>query len=67
MERIESLEQSHLELQEKMALPEVYADGEQIRELQNELKSNEQQHDELSRRWEAILEEKESLQQEYNR
>ncbi|MDY7030251.1 MAG: ATP-binding cassette domain-containing protein, partial [Spirochaetota bacterium] len=67
MERIESLEQSHLELQERMALPEVYADGEQIRELQNELKSNEQQHDELSRRWEAILEEKESLQQEYNR
>ncbi|MGC9313339.1 MAG: ABC transporter ATP-binding protein, partial [Sediminispirochaetaceae bacterium] len=67
MERIESLEQSHLELQEKMALPEVYSDGEQIRELQNELKSNEQQHAELSRRWETVLEEKESLQKEYDR
>ena len=67
MERIESLEESHLELQEKMALPEIYSDGEQIRKLQHQLKSNEQQHAELSRRWEAVLEEKESLQQEYGR
>lgn len=64
MERIESLEKEHLRLQEEMAKPEVYSEGEKIKTLQAQLRANEQQHDVLTSRWEGLLEEKEGLNME---
>ena len=67
MERIETLELKHLQLQKEMARPEIYSVGEKIKEIQARLHTNEQEHIRLSQQWEALLDEKEFLSRETDR
>ncbi|HDQ13824.1 MAG TPA: ABC transporter ATP-binding protein [Sediminispirochaeta sp.] len=62
MRSLEENEEQQREIQERMADPKVYSDGESIKKLQHELEESEREHQRLSRRWEELLLEKEALE-----
>jgi ATP-binding cassette subfamily F protein 3 len=54
MQRLESLEKERHGIEESMALPEVYANGEQMRELGRDHEENHRRHAEAMAEWEQI-------------
>ncbi len=60
---LETLEQEHDRIQADMALPEIYSDGEKIKQLQQDLEKNEASQEQVSEQWEAVVQEKENLEQ----
>ncbi|MFQ3621669.1 MAG: ATP-binding cassette domain-containing protein, partial [Spirochaetales bacterium] len=63
LNRIEQLEELHQKLQHKLALPEVYQKGEEVRNLKQQLEANESEREQLLKEWEEIEQEIETLQQ----
>lgn len=51
---IERLEKEHRDIQDALSEPEVYRDGERVRELKRELKANEERQEKLSERWRDV-------------
>jgi ATP-binding cassette subfamily F protein 3 len=54
MQGLESLEGSRREIEETMALPEVYADGERMKALRRRHQENQALHGESMTRWERV-------------
>jgi len=54
LQRLEELENERLQIEESMALPEIYADGERMKELRRRHGENERDHHEAMRRWEQV-------------
>ncbi|MEW5815926.1 MAG: ABC-F family ATP-binding cassette domain-containing protein [Spirochaetota bacterium] len=61
MEKIESLEKEHQELQNSLALPEVYQEGEKVKKIKTVLEKNLQERQALSKQWEQIEKSLESI------
>jgi ATP-binding cassette subfamily F protein 3 len=57
MARIEKLEEERRSIEQTMALPEAYSDGERMRQLDRDLKANAQEHQRLTARWEEVASE----------
>jgi len=51
--RIEKFEEEYRHLEARLALPEVYRDGEEVRRIKLELERNETERDRLHREWET--------------
>ncbi|MFW5727028.1 MAG: ABC-F family ATP-binding cassette domain-containing protein [Spirochaetia bacterium] len=62
LKRLEELESEHSRLQADMAKPEVYSDGERVKQLQTELEENEATQNKISAQWEHLVTEKEKLE-----
>ncbi|MCK4540884.1 MAG: ABC-F family ATP-binding cassette domain-containing protein [Spirochaetales bacterium] len=56
LEKLETLESEHQKIQEEMARPEIYTNGEVVRELKDKLTENEIFQEKLSARWEEVEE-----------
>ncbi len=54
--RIEELETEHRGLQDRLALPEVYADGAKVKEIVAAIQVNERERESLHEQWEEIAE-----------
>ena len=54
LERLEELEGERVQIEESMALPEIYADGEKMKELRRRHDENQREHGEAMRRWETV-------------
>jgi ATP-binding cassette subfamily F protein 3 len=54
MQALEDLEGSRREIEETMALPEVYADGERMKALRKRHQENQERHGESMARWERV-------------
>jgi ATP-binding cassette, subfamily F, member 3 len=54
MQRLEELESERLHIEESMARPEVYADGEKMKELHRRHDENQREHIEAMQRWEQV-------------
>jgi ATP-binding cassette, subfamily F, member 3 len=61
LERIEAEEARREELQHRLADPEVYADGEAVRELTEQVRETEERIARLTREWEQTADDLESL------
>jgi ATP-binding cassette subfamily F protein 3 len=59
LEEIERLEAEHEGIQHELALPDVYSDGERVRELQRRLEEVEEEQHRLTARWEELAAERE--------
>jgi ATP-binding cassette subfamily F protein 3 len=62
LEEIDRLEAEHEQLQQELARPEVYADGERVRELSHRLEHIDARRAELTERWEALAAEREAVE-----
>ncbi len=60
---LEELEQEHTRIQADMARPEIYSEGEKVKKLQHKLEQNEEGQRRVSDQWEAVVLEKETLEQ----
>jgi ATP-binding cassette subfamily F protein 3 len=54
MQRLDELETGRRGIEESMALPEVYANGERMKELRREHDENHRQHAEAMAKWEQL-------------
>ena len=54
MQRLEELEAERVRIEESMGRPEVYSDGEKMRELRRRHDENQRDHAEAMRRWEEV-------------
>ena len=54
MAKLEELEKARTRIEQTMALPEAYSDGERMRELHRELKNNAEEHQRATTRWEGL-------------
>ena len=54
LQRLEKLENERLQIEESMALPEIYADGERMKELRRRHGENQREHAEAMHRWEQV-------------
>ncbi len=61
--RIDTLEVEYRQLEARLALPEVYRDGEQVRRIKLELGKNESERDRLHGEWEKTEELLQTLKQ----
>ncbi len=62
LKRLEELENEHSRMQADMANPEVYSDGEKVKQLQKEIAANEASQSKISAQWENLVTEKEELE-----
>ena len=61
LETVDALEAEHEKLQHELARPEVYADGERVREITRRLEAIDRERGELTNRWEELAAERERL------
>jgi ATP-binding cassette subfamily F protein 3 len=52
--KIEELESTHRRLSARLALPEVYTDGEKVKQAKEDLERNIAEQQRLSKRWEEV-------------
>jgi ATP-binding cassette subfamily F protein 3 len=64
MSRIEELDTEHQRLQALLADPEVYADGERIREVKDQLQRCESEQEKLTEEWQELEEQRSTLETE---
>jgi ATP-binding cassette subfamily F protein 3 len=64
MSRIEKLDAEHERLQAQLADPEVYADGERIREVKDQLQRCESEQEKLTEEWQELEEQRSELEAE---
>lgn len=57
MQSIEALEANEVDIQHELARPEVYVDGERVKQLTAEIDEAKRRHSALARRWEEVLNE----------
>ena len=62
LKNLEELENEHSRIQAEMAKPEVYSDGEKVRQLQRKMEENEASQSRISEQWENLVAEKEELE-----
>ena len=61
---IDRLEAEHESVQQELASPEVYADGEKVKTLTARLEDIDRNRDELTERWEKLAGERELIEEE---
>ena len=54
MQALEDLESTRREIEETMALPEVYSDGDRMKRLRKRHQENQALHAESMKRWEQV-------------
>ena len=54
LERLDQLEAARTETEDQMARPEVYADGQRMRELGKAHEQNVRSHEQETKRWEEV-------------
>jgi ATP-binding cassette subfamily F protein 3 len=57
LSRLAELEELHAELSELLASPEVYSNGDKVKEISSDIKKNEEEQEEISELWEQVEEE----------
>ncbi|MFP4374015.1 MAG: ABC-F family ATP-binding cassette domain-containing protein [Spirochaetaceae bacterium] len=62
--QIDRLEAEHASVQEELARPEVYADGERVKSLSARLQEIDRSRDELTEHWERLAGERELIEAE---
>ncbi len=63
LSRIDALEEEYRHLEARLALPEVYRDGEKVRGIKRELEKNQMERNRLHREWESTEELLQTLKQ----
>ena len=62
LNRLEKLEGEHKEVQEELAQPENYRDGERVQALQQNLQQNDAERERLHEEWETLEAQREELE-----
>ena len=62
LNRIDALENEHHNLQDLLSLPEIYRNGEQVKQLKLQIEENEKEQNALHQEWEKVDRELQSLE-----
>ena len=62
LNRIDALENEHHNLQDQLSLPEIYRNGEQVKQLKLQIEENEKEQNALHQEWEKVDRELQSLE-----